>query len=174
MHDAPRLGNLLGAASLAVSDLVLTQVREAGGVSVSGASALVVLAHAPGLSVTELGRHVGLSQPAAARMVESLEVAGLARRGAGQGRTVAVVLTAKGRSAVAGVLAARAEALADLLAGFGQADRELLGRLLEALLTQLYTEVGSAEYLCRLCDRGGCTTSSVCPVGQAERDHLGT
>jgi len=173
MHDARRLGNLLGAASLAVSDLVLAQVREAGRVSVSGASALVVLAHAPGLSVTELGRHVGLSQPAAARMVESLEVAGLARRTAGRGRTVAVLLTPEGKNAVEGVLAARGAAVAELLAGFGQADREMLGRLLEALLTQLYTEVGSADYLCRLCDRGGCTESSVCPVGQAERDHQG-
>ncbi|WP_460352193.1 MarR family transcriptional regulator [Actinoallomurus acanthiterrae] len=55
--------------------------------------ALVVLSGSPGLGVTELGRRVGLSQPAAARMVDSLEGHGLALRRATSGRSVAVDLT---------------------------------------------------------------------------------
>jgi DNA-binding MarR family transcriptional regulator len=142
------------------------------GVSVSGAAALVVLAHAPGLSVTELGRRVGLSQPATARMVTSLEAAGLARRDPGAGRTVPVALTAAGERAVREVLTARAAGTEQVLAGLDEGERRVLTRLLERLLTQLYTEVGSAEVLCRLCDRVRCTHDAVCPIGQAERDRV--
>jgi DNA-binding MarR family transcriptional regulator len=169
MHDS-RLGNLLGAAALALSDLMLARVRETAGVSVSGAAALVVLAHAPGLSVTELGRRVGLSQPATARMVMSLEAADLARRGPGEGRTVPVMLTPAGERTVREVLAARADGTEQVLDGLGEDDRRVLTRLLERLLAQLYGEVGSADVLCRLCDRARCTDGAVCPVGQAERD----
>ncbi|MCE3552569.1 MarR family transcriptional regulator [Pseudonocardia sp. RS11V-5] len=169
MHES-RLGNLLGAAALALSDLMLARVRELAGVSVSGAAALVVLAHEPGLSVTELGRRVGLSQPATARMVMSLEAADLARRGPGEGRTVPVALTAAGERTVREVLTGRAAGTEQILAGLGEDDRRILTRLLEGLLVQLYGEVGSADVLCRLCDRARCTDGAVCPVGQAERD----
>jgi len=169
MHES-RLGNLLGAAALALSDLILARVREAAGVSVSGAAALVVLAHAPGVSVTELGRRVGLSQPATARMVMSLEAAGLARRCPGAGRTVPVALTGAGERTVGEVLATRAAGIEQVLADLDADDRRALTRLLEGLLTRLYPEVGSSEVLCRLCDRARCTEGAVCPVGQAERD----
>ncbi|MFR9803976.1 MarR family winged helix-turn-helix transcriptional regulator [Pseudonocardia sp. RS010] len=169
MHES-RLGNLLGAAALALSDLMLARVREAAGVSVSGAAALVVLAHSPGVSVTELGRRVGLSQPATARMVSSLEAAGLARRGAGEGRTVPVALTPDGERTVREVLDTRAAGTEQVLADLDAHDRRVLTRLLEGLLTRLYAEVGSSEVLCRLCDRACCTDGAACPVGQAERD----
>lgn len=169
MHES-RLGNLLGAAALALSDLMLARVREAAGVSVSGAAALVVLAHAPGVSVTELGRRVGLSQPATARMVMSLEAAGLALRGPGEGRTVPVALTPAGERAVREVLTTRAAGTEQVLAGLDEDDRRVLTRLLEGLLGRLHAEVGSSEVLCRLCDRACCTDGAVCPVGQAERE----
>ena len=169
MHDS-RLANLLGAAALAVSDRMLARVRQTAGVSVSGASALVVLAHAPGLPVTELGRRVGLSQPATARMVASLETAGLARRGPGAGRTVPVSLTPAGERTVADLLAAREDSLGQVLATLDDADRDVLGTALERLLARLYRDVGSSELLCRLCDRACCVDDAVCPVGQAERD----
>lgn len=164
---------MLGAAALAVSDLMLARVRAAAGVGASAAAALVVLAHATELSVTELGRRVGLSQPAAARMVDSLAAAGLARRGAGRGRTVPVRLTPAGRRAVRGALAARTEGLSAVLADLDSDDRGHLTALLERLLTRLYDEVGDADLLCRLCDRAGCTGSGTCPVGAAERNRAG-
>ncbi|MGH3879689.1 MAG: MarR family transcriptional regulator, partial [Actinophytocola sp.] len=94
MHD--RVANLLGATALAVTDLMLAGATRAAGVSTSGAAALLVLRAAPGLSVTELGRRVGLTQPAAARMVATLEASGLASRRATPGRAVAMHLTAAG------------------------------------------------------------------------------
>src|SRR5919108_2568374 len=101
MHDERRTANLLGAAALAVTDLVLGGATAAAGVSGSGAAALVVLAADPGISVTELGRRVGLTQSAAARMVEALEARGLVERRPTFGEWGAMHPTAPGRAASA-------------------------------------------------------------------------
>jgi len=170
MHDDKRTANLLGATALAVADLALAGLTRAAGTSSSGAAALVVLSTAPGLSVTELGRRVGLSQSAAARMVDSLEASALVRRRSGAGREVAVELTSDGEEAVSRLLTARSKPLRALVSGLDPDERDVLAGLLAKLLTRLYTEVGSAELLCRLCDRVGCTSGAVCPVGQAQCD----
>ncbi|GAA4418125.1 MarR family transcriptional regulator [Georgenia halophila] len=169
MHNEARLANLLGAAALHVSETMLAQVRAASGTSTSGAAALVVLAHLRQLSVTELGRGIGLSQPAAARMVDSLVASGLVRRLAGSGRTVPVELTDAGREVVREVLDVRAAELSALIADLDEPERRTLSALLEKLLTGMYDEAGSSTFLCRLCDRHSCTESDTCPVGQAER-----
>ncbi|MEU9843913.1 MarR family transcriptional regulator [Actinomadura sp. NPDC048032] len=165
-----RLANLLGAASLAVTDLVLAGATGTGRVSASGAAALVVLSHAPGLGVTELGRRVGLTQSAAARMVDGLQTSGLVRRRSGGGRAVQVLLTLEGEEAARAMLAARDAPLAGVLDVLDGAEREALTGLLAKLLARLYEEIGDSDVICRLCDRGCCTSGGVCPVGQAERD----
>jgi MarR family transcriptional regulator, negative regulator of the multidrug operon emrRAB len=169
MHDNGRTANLLGAAALALTDLLLAGATRAAGVSASGAAALVVLNASPGLSVTELGRRVGLSQPAAARMIDGLEADGLVERRQGQGRWVSVRLTRGGRQAARRLLASRAAPLMDMVAALDEPDQEALADLLAKLLTRLYPEVGSSELLCRLCDRAACTADATCPVGAAER-----
>ncbi|GAB3008158.1 MarR family transcriptional regulator [Amycolatopsis acidiphila] len=169
MH-ADRTANLLGAAALAVTDLVLARAQQRAGVSASGAAALVVVSAAPGLSVTELGRRVGLSQSAAARMVDSLETSGLLRRQPGQGREVAVHLTTGGRATARKLLDTRGSGLAGVLENLDADEQQALAGLLDKMLRGLYDRVGNAELLCRLCDRDSCTTGAVCPVGQAERD----
>lgn len=168
MHD-DRLTNLLGAAALALTDRMVASATTAEGVSQSGAAALAVLSQAPGLSVTELGRQVGLSQPAAARMVDALEVSGLVERRRDSGRAVSVRPTRAGRRAAGRVLAARSQALSEVAAGLDEDDRRALTDVLEKLLARLYLHVGSADLLCRLCDRAVCTADATCPVGAAER-----
>ncbi|WP_242905605.1 MarR family winged helix-turn-helix transcriptional regulator [Actinomadura terrae] len=168
MHE--RLANLLGATALAVTDLVLDEATGAAGVSASGASALIVLSAAPDLGVTELGRRVGLSQSAAARLVDGLEAAGLAERRRSGGRAVHVRLTRRGEDAAARMLTARAAPLTGTLAALDDSERETLAALLSKLLARLYEQVGDSEVLCRMCDRTCCTAGAVCPVGQAERD----
>jgi DNA-binding MarR family transcriptional regulator len=172
MHEnINRTANLLGATALAVTDLALTGATKAAGVSGSGASALVVLSASPGLSVTELGRRVGLSQPAAARMVDSLEAGGLVERRRGPGRWVSVTSTAEGARTARTMLGARSTPLNGIVDVLDEKDRETLDGLLAKLLTGIYGEVGNADLLCRLCDRAGCVRDgAVCPVGQAERD----
>lgn len=174
MHDTRRTANLLGATALAVTDLALSGATAAAGVSGSGAAALVVLFADPGISVTELGRRVGLTQSAAARMVDALAARGLVERRPTLGKWVAVHPTAAGRAASAELLDARGERLTTLVAVLSPADQEALTSMLERLLRALYGEVGSSELVCRLCDRPCCTEAgAICPVGQAERDAAG-
>ncbi|RFS83202.1 MarR family transcriptional regulator [Actinomadura spongiicola] len=172
MHE--RLGNLLGATSLAVTDLVLAGATGAGRVSASAAAALIVLADAPDVGVTELGRRVGLTQSAAARMVDGLEASGLATRRRGEGRVVRVRLTQAGEDTVGDMLAARGAPLADVLDVLDDDERATLTALLAKLLTRLYARIGDADVMCRLCDRRCCVAGAVCPVGQAERDAAGS
>jgi DNA-binding MarR family transcriptional regulator len=166
MHES-RLANLLGACGLAVADLTLRNVT--GGLNASSAAAVVVLASGP-VGGTELGRQVGLTQSAATRLVDGLVSAGLAERSPRAGRTVLVRLTPAGRAAAQDVLAARARTLREVLSALSAAERERLGVVLEKLLTGLYGDIGSADLMCRLCDRTACTADAVCPVGQAARE----
>jgi MarR family transcriptional regulator, negative regulator of the multidrug operon emrRAB len=174
MHDTERTANLLGAAALAVTDLVLGGATAAAGVSGSGAAALVVLGADPGISVTELGRRVGLTQSAAARMVDALEARGLVERRPTLGKWVAVHPTDAGRAASADLLDARGGRLTALVRTLPPADQEALAHVLDRLLRAVYSEVGSSERVCRLCDRPTCTEAgAICPVGQAERERAG-
>jgi DNA-binding MarR family transcriptional regulator len=171
MHDsADYATNLLGATALVINDLVLTKVTKAADVSASGAAALVVLTATAGLSVTELGRRVGLSQSAAARMVDTLEADNLVERRPGLGKWVTVHPTAAGLDAARRLLVARGNPLLTVVGSLDEAEQRQLGQLLAKLLTRLYEQVGNAELMCRLCDRVTCTTDAVCPVGAAERD----
>ena len=173
MQTVSRTANLLGATALALADLALTGATTSAGASPSGAAALVALSAVPGLSVTELGRRVGLSQSATARMTDSLEAAGLAERRPGPGRWVTVRITPAGHAAAAHLLDARGAPLTGVLAALDDDEQEALARLLGKLLARIYGEIGNADLICRLCDRPACTTGATCPVGQAERDHQG-
>lgn len=171
MHD-DRVANLLGASALALTDLALGGATRAAGVTGSGAAALVSLAAVDGLSVSELGRRVGLSQPAASRLVDGLEGDGLVERRPNPfgGRWMVIHATGAGREVAERLLAARGDPLADVVAGFDADERRVLGELLEKLLTRVYGRVGKAQYLCRMCDRNACVDDSAeCPVGAAER-----
>ena len=155
-----------------MNDVALAGAARDAGVSGSGAAALVVLSASPGLGVTELGRRVGLSQSAAARMVDALEGEGLVVRCKGAGRWVSVTLTASGERTVRTLLAARGTPLTEIVGVLREDEQAALAGLLGKLLAHLYERVGSADLMCRLCDRGSCVRDAICPVGQAERDRV--
>jgi MarR family transcriptional repressor of emrRAB len=168
MHES-RLANLLGATVLTLADRMTAAAAAAAGVSLSATAALVVLGEFPGLGGTELGHRTGLSQPAAARMLDQLEARGLVERQDKRGRAVAVVLTPEGRAAANRALEARQEVLVSALRAVP--GRTALEPVLEQLLRGLHDEVRDGDLMCRLCDRPGCVADQrVCPVGQAERD----
>lgn len=173
MHESSRVANLLGATGLAATDLALSRVARGAGISLSAAAALVVLAPSPGLSATELGRRIGLSQPAAARMVDTLQGKGLVERGPGGGREVSVTPTGAGLDTATRLLDGRGELLRGLVSVLDAGEQQALAALLEKVLAGLHARVGSPELLCRLCDRASCTAGAACPVGQAERDRAG-
>lgn len=169
MHT--RLANLLGVAALAMHDRLIAGATAAADTSASGAAALVTLSTDPGLSVTELGRRIGLSQPAAARMVDRLEKQKLVTRASSWGGWVAVHPTELGKHAARSLLDSRGDALSGAITGFNEQERVQLEGLLSKLLTNLYRGVGDAELMCRLCDRHACQAEgAVCPVGQADRE----
>lgn len=168
MHDTSRTANLLGAAALGVVDVVLKGAVGPAGVGASGSAALVMLAHTPGLSVTELGRRVGLSQPAAARMVDSLEGRRLVERRPSIGRAVAVHPTRSGRRAATTLLSGREGVLTDLLAELSEQEQRGLEAALGKLLAALQGEIGDPDLVCRLCDRPACIArGATCPVSDA-------
>jgi DNA-binding MarR family transcriptional regulator len=167
MHDS-HLINVLGACSLAVSDVVESSVSGTARLGRSAASAIAVLLQAGPLSVTELGRRIGLSQPAAARMVETLEDKGLVRRRPGPGREVRVGLSEAGESDARQVLEQRSRQIGGLLGGLTDRERETLAALLDKVATNVYHRVQDADLICRLCDREQCVaTVPRCPVGEA-------
>lgn len=169
MHER-HVVNTLGALALSVTDLMTGPAAATAGTSTSGAAALAVLLQADGQGVSELGRHVGLSQPAAARMVDSLEARGLAQRHRESGRRTTVHLTPDGIRAAGQVLAERADRLTPLLDPLTHDERQVLGGLLDRLLPGVHDRVGDGDLVCRLCDRHGCTEAGArCPVGWAAR-----
>ncbi|MBB5154671.1 MarR family winged helix-turn-helix transcriptional regulator [Saccharopolyspora phatthalungensis] len=172
MHE-PRLANLLGAAALAVTDEVHGAVRTTG-LNPSQVTALVLLRGESGLSVTELAKRIGIHQTACTRMVDALQERGLVERRHTVGKWTHVHPTEAGLQAAEDVLQARGHSLLRVIARLGDDDRRALVDGLEKLLTGLYEEVGSADRICRMCDRPACTpTGHACPVGAAERAHRG-
>ncbi|MCR6490357.1 MarR family transcriptional regulator [Amycolatopsis sp. OK19-0408] len=162
------MANLLGATVLNLSDRMTSAAAGAAGVSLSGTAALVVLAEFSGLGGTELGRRIGLSQPACARMLDQLEGRGLVRRREKTGRAVAVELTREGRAAAGRALAARQEVLVRALGAV--AEPAGLEPVLEQLLRGLHADVQHGDLMCRLCDRPGCVARrQTCPVGELEK-----
>ncbi|MCP2166735.1 DNA-binding transcriptional regulator, MarR family [Goodfellowiella coeruleoviolacea] len=162
--------NLLGATALAVTDLLVAGAKTASGTSSSGAAALVLLHEENRLNVTELGRRVGLTQSAAARMVDGLEQRGLVTRRPTGSRWVSVHLTAAGRRVARQLLDSRNTEIAALVARLSLADQRTLATILEKLLTGIHHGVGNSDRICRLCDRGSCLRAGAsCPVGQSRR-----
>ncbi|HEX2053232.1 MAG TPA: MarR family transcriptional regulator, partial [Actinomycetota bacterium] len=126
MHD--RVANLLGATALNVTNLALSQMRHVADLGESASAALITLVEHPGLSVTGLGGRIGLSQPAAARMVDGLVARGFVTRQPGSGRTVELQLTRSGRRTAAKLLVARSEALGELIKDLDANELETLAR----------------------------------------------
>lgn len=177
MHD--RVANLLGATALNVADLALGEIREVTDSSDSANAALVILAESPGLAVTQLGQRIGLSQPAAARMVDGLVERGLVARRPGVGRAIAVRLTPAGRRVVNRLLASRGRMLGALIDDLDPQEQVVLAGLLEKILRAVHGRVDQVGQtpadllgvrLCRLCDRIACRENEApCPVTQAQQ-----
>jgi len=167
MNDSviDRLMNLLGAASLALADAQRAAVEGASGQGAAAPAALLALDKHPGETVRFFVPILGLTQPGTFRLIDRLVNDGLVRRGPGRdGRTVALDLTAAGRRAVARVARARAQTMADALAGLDRDDLVALERTLEKILIRFPANRDDARHLCRLCDIDVCER---CPVDAA-------
>jgi MarR family transcriptional regulator, negative regulator of the multidrug operon emrRAB len=161
-----RAANLLGAHALVVAD----RMRHAAGMELSSAAVLSALqTFADGATIDQLRRVLGLSHSGGVRIVTRLASQGLVAREADPAdrRAVRVHLTAEGRRAARGVIAARKQTLAALLAPLGIRETAELERLLERLLAAVTDDREAANRICRLCDPDVCGHPDRCPVTQA-------
>lgn len=182
-HD-DRVGNLLGALSLAVVDAMRSAAEGACGQGGAVPAALNLLHQSPaGRTVGALHDALGLTPSGAVRTVDRLVEAGWARRTPGADhRTIAVSLTPSGRRAAERVLAARAEALAAFVGELGierrRAAEDLLDRLVAAtargrLERRRQGDEVTDGWLCRLCDFPACGRDrGECPAARAVGDGL--
>src|SRR5262245_14684710 len=108
--------NLLGAFVLEVAGRIQRETEAAIGHTGATAAALVTIAQFPGRTVEELRRAVGVSHPAAVRVVDRLAAEGLVkRRPGGRGPAIALTATAAGRRKARQILDIRQRILADAL-----------------------------------------------------------
>jgi MarR family transcriptional regulator, negative regulator of the multidrug operon emrRAB len=162
--------NLLGSASLAISDRLRRSAEAGAGQGGSVPAALISLAgYLDGSPIDALRDPLGLTHSAAVRVVDRLVAAGLVRRRPGRdGRSVAVELTDEGREAAERALSARQAALDEILGPLSASERSELTRLHEKLLGGLTEGRASARNVCRLCDLHACGhNEGICPVTNA-------
>ena len=176
-----RESNLLGALSLSLADRVREATERVAGHGGGGPAALVALQEfLGGGSMDDLHNVLGLTPSGAVRLVDRLADDGYVERRAGaNGRSVALVLTPRGRRAAGRIRAARREAIEGVLATLPRADREALARITERLLQAVTAErlarrrdgeSPAGGWLCRLCDFDACGRErGACPAEQEAR-----
>ena len=174
-----RLTNLLAAAALGLTDRLHELEPHVTGVDATAATALVALTDfSPHGSLRRLSRVLGLTHSGTVRLVDRLAEAGLVRRERGEDRrSRAVVLTREGYLAALELRAQRRSAMAELLEGLTDRQREQLTRACEVLIANLTRQrlaeraAGRAPAggaLCRWCDFQDCgRPSGNCPAAQA-------
>lgn len=158
-----RLVNIFGALAIGVADRVRWEALDETSLGGEASAALVVIGHAPGMSIDQLSRVLGLSHPGAVRLVERLTTAGLVLREVSPGdrRTAALGLTNTGRTRRSALLKRRNRALKAVLKVVESEHLDVLEQLIEAMLLTLPDDATSALTICRYCNERQCPN---CPM----------
>jgi DNA-binding MarR family transcriptional regulator len=168
-----------------VVDRTSEATETAAGHTGAGPAALVALDEfLGGRSMDDLRRALGLTPSGAVRLVDRLAADGcVERRPGANGRSLSLVLTARGRRVARRVQAARREALEGVLSELTGPDRAALTRVTEKLLrTVTASRLGarrqgvdpSGGWLCRLCDFDACGRDrGICPAQGEARAQQG-
>lgn len=168
-----RIGNLLETYARSLTSRVDAAVSAEFGIRGTAAAVLVaVLNWAEGRSLEELRSPLGITQPAATRIVDRLVADGLitrARRPDDRRESV-IGLTAEGRARATQLVATRTAIVVDDVANVAPHLRDGLTTVLETLLANLTTGRVSARSLCRFCDAHVCGHPEGCPVTEAAND----
>jgi MarR family transcriptional regulator, negative regulator of the multidrug operon emrRAB len=162
---ADLLANWTGALAGAVEAVVAQGPAQLQG---SDAAALLTCSYFPDVTIGELGESLGLSGSGAVRLVDRLELAGLARRRTGPGRSVTVRPTANGRRCAARLQEQRLEAISRLLSPLTLKEQGELAKLLDKVLYGALFADQQARRVCRFCDHARCDDGA-CPIGRSLR-----
>ncbi|WP_348756253.1 MarR family winged helix-turn-helix transcriptional regulator [uncultured Aquincola sp.] len=132
--------------------------------SESSAAILLWLYHWAPTGVVELGRVVGLSQPACSRAVDKLTAAGLLLKAPSGARETWLELSPEGRAEAERLQSARLQACDRLLNALSRQERATMATLLDKMLAAPVESRAYARNVCRFCDHGMCD-GPACPVG---------
>jgi MarR family transcriptional regulator, negative regulator of the multidrug operon emrRAB len=172
VDERRRQENLLGTLSLAVTERFLGECRsEAAGSAAAAAALAAISTFLDRCSIEQLSRSLALSHSATVRLVDKLESRGDIERLPGSDRrSVAISLTAQGRTRAAGIRRARVGSLDELLEPLTESERRELSKLHEKLLAGIVSGGAAPARVCRLCDIDGCGHfTDCCPVTNAAR-----
>lgn len=163
MNVSDRLVNLLGVLAVGVTDRMRAAVAEAmpqGGETVS---AVIVIGHAPAMSIDQLSRILRLTHGGAVRLVERLVERNLVDKqpSASDRRVMTLALTPSGLQLRDKLLALRRDALTALLKHVSPDDLAPLERIAEIIVATLPDNARSALTTCRYCDERSCID---CPM----------
>jgi MarR family transcriptional repressor of emrRAB len=177
-----RLVNIVGALALALSDAVGSATHEASGHGGAAPAALVSLLDLlDGRSIDDLRHAIDVTHSGGVRLLDRLVRDGLAQRRAGaDARSIAVVLTPRGRRLARRTQEARRAALADALDVLDDREQAQLTAIAEKLVrtvvsTRLDDRSSGTEpaggWLCRMCDPVACgRPHGTCPAASAALD----
>lgn len=164
LDERLRTANILGALSLAISDKLLTQLKEHSRQNDTSAAALNVIGCAEGISNGQLGTALGITHSATVRLLDKLVESQLVEVRTGTDkRAVAIFLTGTGRERVAEVLESRSLILGSIVDRLNCDQRNQLNAIAETLLEQFTEGPVHSMHICRLCDAVSCPTDR-CPV----------
>lgn len=150
---------------VALATLARDGLEAAGGaLSPSATAVLLTLRHWQPLGVSELAGILAVRQPTMTSVVNGLVEEGLVERGAKQGRTAPLMLSAAGRVEADRLQDAQRHAVAVLLGPLDLAERAALVPLLRKVLYGAVTSRAQARTTCRFCDHGVCQGAN-CPTG---------
>lgn len=163
LKASDRLVNLLGVLALGVSDRMRSAVAEAMPLGGETAAAMIVIGHAPTMSIDQLSRILRLSHAGAVRLVDRLVERNFVKKQASaiDRRIMSLVLTTEGRRQREKLLALRRAALTALVKQVAPEDLAALERIAETITASLPEDALSALTTCRFCDERCCTD---CPM----------
>lgn len=161
--------NALAAFVVALTDRLDGATHDVSGHRGALNAALTYLRQEPDIGVEALRAPLGLSQPAAVRLVAQLERDGLATKTGGDDdrRRIAIRLTPAGRRTADALLRARRAAVTAALGGLSGRDARTLARIAGRVTHQLADSWEAEQRICRLCDTAACP-SDRCPTTTTE------
>ncbi len=136
-----------------------------------GFSALVLIRNRPSCSINWLHRRLAFTQSGAVRLIDRLEALGLVAREKEAGRReVGLRITPQGEARLRDGLAARLEAMQELVDPLSATEQRQLAGLVRKMLGAGTRTRDEADAACRLCDWDVCKPTcpldaSVAPLG---------
>lgn len=155
--------NALSALLLLGVDAADEATLAATDLSPRGFSALVLIRNRPSCSINWLHRRLAFTQSGAVRLIDRLEALGLVAREKETGRReVGLRITRQGEARLRDGLAARLEAMQELVDPLSATEQRQLAGLVSKMLAAGTRTRDEADAACRLCDWDVCKPT--CPL----------